>query len=720
MAPANGQNRSETNASNTVVGRDADGSIVDERAAPTAGIKTGQPYVIQRVDVGNENGSRDLFLTLTRDALQTLPLPESLEDSLWMLEEVDWAPDYYRIRHCSKPTLCLHLQHGTLELGTAESNWHSACWALDRIIEGDFYRVWNLDRPDDYLCTRGTTVTAAARAMPPESMSWRFVSRETITAIQQRADTGVASTATTTDSVARSRKVEPPLGAVGADTTTAENTVPSNDDLHTITSPADGAAQVPAAQPGVREQATDANSGGLPGSRRLVAKSRIWTKTNGDTFSGVFVRLDENDNVVVQHGVNMVSTPRLQLSRSDQRYVEDLTAASRPLRTWTDTSGRTVEAALVDVDSAEKDITLQLPDGSVRKVNIERLSMKDRRYIADYTRVRPLTLRERFEFLDARAGDAPVGKLARLIADYDNKAELARNTRISALREIAGFGAEATVALPFLRRVLLDEDLEARGIVVEALVNIGEPSVPTLVAILEAMQQPFNFRTDLSLRSKPEYSPLVLQAIRALRAIGPRATDAVPILVKLSVESPASFKNRVDMHDPPSVRGRPTSSWFDATSFDNETLKALSTIGPDPRVIRDGLLQVLDTNSRRLADSRSRPALRAPDVFPGVLPGRALPDSLESPIARLTDNCVAAMAMLDQMERLPAKSLPSLRKLLETGCASSQVIDLLTKVDAEAKTILPILQPLLDDRVLGKDAENAIAKIQGTVGREDP
>jgi hypothetical protein len=53
------------------------------------------------------------------------------------------------------------------------------------------------------------------------------------------------------------------------------------------------------------------------------------------------------------------------------------------IRTWTDTSGKTVEAAIVDVKDGT--VRLRLPDGKIASVALDRLCDEDRAYIGEQT-----------------------------------------------------------------------------------------------------------------------------------------------------------------------------------------------------------------------------------------------------------------------------------------------------------------------------------------------
>jgi len=51
------------------------------------------------------------------------------------------------------------------------------------------------------------------------------------------------------------------------------------------------------------------------------------------------------------------------------------------IRTWTDTTGKTVEAAFVDVK--DDTVRLRLPNGNIAEVPLERLAKQDQAYVAE-------------------------------------------------------------------------------------------------------------------------------------------------------------------------------------------------------------------------------------------------------------------------------------------------------------------------------------------------
>lgn len=325
------------------------------------------------------------------------------------------------------------------------------------------------------------------------------------------------------------------------------------------------------------------------------------------------------------------------------------------------------------------------------------------------TNTSPRTVKEAFTQLNKMASAPVPAEIASLIATYRDEQNKTRLTRLRRLEEIGNHGSRAAAAIPFLHDLLLGHDTEVRSTVFKVLEKIGQPSVPTLVAILEGMKKQNEFASDrVSPRDKLAY-----HAIISLGQIGNAANVAGSTLLNLSVQSSAVFHYRQCFSEPGTSRNYTktapkddTEKEFqapDATYFDKEALLALRAIHADPEKTIPGLVKLLETNTDRLIELERAKKLDR----------NKRSASVESLKKHLAEQCATALAMLNEASStsLPKTVVSPACTLLERGYAKKESITLLGHLGTNAKDALELLRLHLTSPELGLPAEEAIALI---------
>lgn len=431
--------------------------------------------------------------------------------------------------------------------------------------------------------------------------------------------------------------------------------------------------------------------------------AKKWTDMDGKTFEAEYVRFTEREQrVMLRRGNRVFSLQLSQLSTADRRYV-----LSTAVRTWTDRTGRYKTRAKL-VKAVTDSVTIEKEDGAQVDVPLRALSQECQKFVADFKslKVQPpsqLSLLQLFKQLDAKEKAAippSVQELIDIVGDAENKARI---TRLDAIRDIGKFGPMAAPALPFLRSLLLDNDLETRERVFEALANIGKPSVPTLVGILDVMKSPKHFAQDRKTAGPTLFRSLTRLSIDSLGKIPDAVEDATPILLELSIESDEVFAK--------GLQGAP-----DATVYHTVALETLEKLKPDPASIAPGLGRVLEvycTRIRRL-DGNARP-------------GRFGRNPVAAKTTELVSQCGRAARMIAQMPCPPRELVPALISVLGTpqlrlpqhvparvSGPVDHAIHALGTIGPGAKDALDVLRTFLDDKRLGKAAEDAISRISAS------
>ncbi len=316
----------------------------------------------------------------------------------------------------------------------------------------------------------------------------------------------------------------------------------------------------------------------------------------------------------------------------------------------------------------------------------------------------PRTLKEAFQRLDSLVTDPIPPEVAALIAVFRDEENKTRQTRLRKLLEIGRYSHAAAPALPFLRQLLLDCDLEIRGVVFEVMEDIGTPSVPTIIDILRIMQDPTDFAAD---RSGPR-DKLAYRAIASFGRInGSNTKDASIVLLELCIQSNAVFHYRQRFREPVTA---PKSSKSvevdqeclapDATFFDKEALLALRAMRANPEEITPGLVKLLDTNVFRLSELDKKEKQR-----------NERRQGVESLKKHVIAQSTTALEMLGESGSLPKTLVPPTCALLKRKQSAEECIKVLGKIGPDATDALELLRSQLPDPKLGLVAEEAIAQI---------
>jgi len=426
------------------------------------------------------------------------------------------------------------------------------------------------------------------------------------------------------------------------------------------------------------------------------ATERIWTNRAGRSVVAGFVSVRAGKVRLRARG-GPITVPLAELSEADQQYV-------RSIRTWRYNSDKlSVKARLLKVRDGKA--TLEQIDGKKIDIEISKLSKADRRYLAS----RPRDLSAVFAELDRKESSKIPAQIADLIAIYkDVEKKHARVTRLKALRDLGGYGHKAASALPFLRTLLLEDDVEVRRTVFAVLTDIGKPSVPTLIAILEAMKDPGNFAADPF--HKNNTSSLAYLAMASLAKIGDDAKGATGILLELSVRSDNAFASYVGFRNGGGrIRYQPT----EASSLSHVAFDALGEVNSDSDTITPGLIKILKTSLHRYERFRESKGSASHDIR-----------------VDLVRESSRVLQRLKDIGSTPKELVPLAKGLFEmakedelwTGPEVCELtIGLLGRIGPGASGALPLLTSKLDDERLGKLAEEAIAAIsEPDSSRVDP